>query len=184
MDLRAADGVGAQFIAVFAVIGESPERKIGPEIVETEFYLCATADVAGEQSLDEFFPASRGSEQGAHTREDAGLWGDQFTGQGGGIQMADKLDPRRRNPTRLHHMTGTALLHTHGFSGAANARHEIKSPAVLQIGHLLIWIIREGTVSAAAQIGPGDKARLALELQLRLEGVALIRPVGGWPAIH
>src|SRR5438876_930410 len=98
--------------------------------------------------------------------------------------MTYKLDARRGNPTGMHLMTGSALLHVQRLSSAADSGHEVEGATILQIGDLFVPVLCARALFAATQIGTRNKALFTVYLQVRLKRVALIRPLGRWPAIH
>lgn len=68
----AAEGVGAEVVAMLAVVGEGAEREEIPEAVVGEFDAGGTADVAGEEGLGDVGPGGGGSEEGWHAGENRG----------------------------------------------------------------------------------------------------------------
>ncbi len=68
----ATEGVGAEVVAVFAVIGEGAEGKEIPEAVEAEFGAGAALDVTGEKGLGDVGPCGGGGEKGGDAGQDEG----------------------------------------------------------------------------------------------------------------
>lgn len=84
--------VRPEFIALFAVVGESAEGEKIPEIVMTKLNLSTSFNVAGEDSLGEEGATGGCRQQGTDTREDDGAWIDQRGGEIREVSVETALD--------------------------------------------------------------------------------------------
>lgn len=85
----AAQGVGAEIIAVFAVVGEGAEGKEIPEAVVAEFGAGAALDVAREQGLGDVGAGGCGLEQRGDAGKDVGAGIGELDREGGNVAVEE-----------------------------------------------------------------------------------------------